>query len=392
MQPLQQDPWYFARPELAKRQLDTFQITGAQAMALYAERRMGKTSFLRYDVMPEALKRNLLPIYIDLWETRGDSLAALVNALKRAHQDLENPKKGRLRAFLDTPIASAGAFGINLSFGDQPLREPPDNPYLQIRHYLEATIESAKRPVLLLMDEIQAAALDRDGIKFVSSVRSALQQTKGSAYAIFSGSSESGLTQVFRDANAPLYNFANHLIFPRLGEDFVDFLRERYASSTQQELDRSLLLKAYKDLGERPQPIKDVLASMMLHADHDLEAAVARYRLMEAPIMEAQCQAIVDSLNELEREVVLAILNKMPPTGKATRAAMAEKLGREKVEPNSVAHALKALIKKEVLTQWQDSTYRISNREFWWWLKQDPDRLYQELTQKDTFELGLSMS
>lgn len=48
------DPWHFARPELARKYLRTFEIGLISAQALFAPRRMGKSEFLERDLIPEA--------------------------------------------------------------------------------------------------------------------------------------------------------------------------------------------------------------------------------------------------------------------------------------------------------------------------------------------------
>ena len=49
------DPWHSARPELAARYLQTFEIGLLSAQALFALRRMGKSEFLEQDLI--ALRR-----------------------------------------------------------------------------------------------------------------------------------------------------------------------------------------------------------------------------------------------------------------------------------------------------------------------------------------------
>lgn len=50
------DPWHFARPGLAKKYLQTFEIGLISAQALFAPRRMGKSEFLEQDLIPAAQK------------------------------------------------------------------------------------------------------------------------------------------------------------------------------------------------------------------------------------------------------------------------------------------------------------------------------------------------
>ena len=78
------DPWHFARPELAQRYLQTFQIGLISAQALFAPRRMGKSEFLEQDLIPAAQKSGLLTAYLNLWDAREHPRGALISALARA--------------------------------------------------------------------------------------------------------------------------------------------------------------------------------------------------------------------------------------------------------------------------------------------------------------------
>ena len=64
----------FHRPELARSICDSLQgkgITDARSgLFLAAPRRVGKTTFLREDIIPEATSRGWVTVYVDLWENK----------------------------------------------------------------------------------------------------------------------------------------------------------------------------------------------------------------------------------------------------------------------------------------------------------------------------------
>src|SRR5215475_3155323 len=78
------DPWHFARPGLAKKYLQTFEIGLISAQALFAPRRMGKSEFLEQDLIPAAQRLGLLTAYLNLWDARDHPRDALIAALARA--------------------------------------------------------------------------------------------------------------------------------------------------------------------------------------------------------------------------------------------------------------------------------------------------------------------
>ena len=50
------DPWHFARPDLAQAYLQGFDLGLTSARGLFARRRMGKSEFLKHDLLPAALR------------------------------------------------------------------------------------------------------------------------------------------------------------------------------------------------------------------------------------------------------------------------------------------------------------------------------------------------
>jgi hypothetical protein len=107
------DPWHFARPELARKYLQTFEIGLISAQALFAPRRMGKSEFLEQDLIPAAQKSGLLTEYLNLWDAREHPRGAVISALARAGspRGLSAPIK-KLKGPLKKVKASAKVTGL----------------------------------------------------------------------------------------------------------------------------------------------------------------------------------------------------------------------------------------------------------------------------------------
>ena len=64
----------FHRPELARSVCDSLQGHGLKdarsGLFLAAPRRVGKSTFLQEDVVPEAVARGWATIYVDLWKNK----------------------------------------------------------------------------------------------------------------------------------------------------------------------------------------------------------------------------------------------------------------------------------------------------------------------------------
>ena len=71
------------------------------------------------------------------------------------------------------------------------------------------------KPVLLLLDEIQALAGSKHKAT-IASLRTALDMHKESIKVIFTGSSREGLRQMFSVSSAPFFHYGQNLPFPDL--------------------------------------------------------------------------------------------------------------------------------------------------------------------------------
>jgi hypothetical protein len=78
------DPWHYPRTNLADQYLKTLDIGLVKSLVIFAQRRMGKTEFLRKDLIPAAEQAGYIPIYVSPWESREDPEAVLLDAIQKA--------------------------------------------------------------------------------------------------------------------------------------------------------------------------------------------------------------------------------------------------------------------------------------------------------------------
>ncbi|PTB96028.1 hypothetical protein C9993_09970, partial [Marinobacter sp. Z-F4-2] len=60
--------WHFPRRELTDQFLSTFASGVSNTLTLFAPRRMGKTEFILFDLIPEAHEQDYRPIYVSFWD------------------------------------------------------------------------------------------------------------------------------------------------------------------------------------------------------------------------------------------------------------------------------------------------------------------------------------
>ena len=218
--------WYFPRPELAQRIMTLLMDGPGDPVALVGERRIGKTSLLLFELLPLAEKRGLLPVYVDVYQHRADPLAAINYALQEAIDDFTVPNS-TLGRRLKTSVKKIGLASAALELGDEPARRRPDDPFLLVDWLIKTLIRTAKKPPLLIFDEVQELATVANGENIVSAIRSAITKSKNNIRLTFTGSSQEKLLALFSRSRAALYEGASTLAFPYLGEDFLALHRAK---------------------------------------------------------------------------------------------------------------------------------------------------------------------
>src|SRR5262245_7069416 len=117
------------------------------------QRRTGKTTFLRQDLIPALEARGAVVIYVDLWSDTKADPGALVNAaVRRTLADVQAPGSGlwdRIRRLKGIDVGAAG-FKFAFNLGD--VGEPDGTPLAQA---LTDVVDRAKTDVVLIIDEVQ---------------------------------------------------------------------------------------------------------------------------------------------------------------------------------------------------------------------------------------------
>src|ERR1035438_1737999 len=150
--------WHFARPRLVTFYLTLLRDGPGDPIALQSPRRWGKTTFLQTEIMPAARAAGFLPVYIDVWQNRDNVLSAINYGLQEAIDDLDVPPT-TVGKRMKTSVKKLGVASLLLELGEEPTRTRPDSAFLLVDWLLKTLVRKAKRPVLLLFDEIQELAV-----------------------------------------------------------------------------------------------------------------------------------------------------------------------------------------------------------------------------------------
>ena len=267
------DPWHFARPDLAQAYLQGFDLGLTSARGLFARRRMGKSEFLKHDLLPAALRAAYQAAYTNLWDDTEHPGQALATAIVLATQ----PKGlGKFWEDLNRPISKIkggtvvpGGVGGTLEL-DLAEKEKAAVPAIQAA--LLAADKTKKR-LLLVIDEAQVLAAP-EHTAVAHSLRAGLDIRKAGIKVLFAGSSEAALRQMFSRAAAPFYNWAPLEPFPLLGREFVEATTKQLASVAKNPLKLDDALKAFTALKDTPEFFRWYIERYLMYQQQGPEQAL----------------------------------------------------------------------------------------------------------------------
>ncbi len=267
------DPWHYARPELAQAYLSGFDLGLTSARGLFARRRMGKSEFLKHDLLPAAKKAGYLGAYTNLWDDTDHPGQALAGAIASAVQ----PKGlGKFWSGLATPIqnlkAGAKVSGIEGSLElDLAAREKAAVPAIQAAMQ-EA--DKSKRRLLLVIDEAQVLA-SPEHKAVAHSLRAGLDVRKAGIKVLFAGSSEAALREMFSRTAAPFYNWAPLEPFPLMGRAFVEAMVAQLAAVARHRLDLAVALQAFDALRQTPEFFRWYIERYLMYPHEGAQQALS---------------------------------------------------------------------------------------------------------------------
>lgn len=350
------------RPQLAQSYLKLLEAQPGRPLALFAPRRVGKTYFLLHDLEAAARKAKLVPVYADLWLQQADPLAAIVHALEEALEQATMPKTALGKA-AKTPVKRVGAFGASVELGEGPGLGPlPARNELRLDTLVARLRAATGKPVLLMLDEVQQVGELPDGQAVLAALRAVLQKRRQEVRAVFTGSSQEALAAMIVAAGGPMYQFAQLIDFPPLGDDYLELLAEHFA---QVHRGKSLALddlqRVFAYIGHKPDLMKDIVKSMSAEGSTDIDAAVQR--MINSGHQQAGWRALLEGLPPLDRALLTLLARGEAPFSKETLARLGS-VKKSEVTIAQVRAALARLKRGRILTQPAAGVYQFEDRLF----------------------------
>lgn len=230
-------------------------------------RRVGKTTFLRQDLIPVLLEKGALPIYVDLWADRLRAPSSLVGeSVHKTIQELSTPGSlilNNLRRLtgMDLGIGTL-KFGIKLS----------DRGGLEqgtLADVFAELVLQVKTDVVMVVDEVQHALGTEDGMNMLHALKAARDRINtdpdmpGKFIFLGTGSHKSLVNDMATRRSHPFAG-AVAVSFRVLDEDFVQW---RLAQIRKHEPlavlpSAEIAVKGFRVMGNRPEEMGKALIEL----------------------------------------------------------------------------------------------------------------------------------
>jgi hypothetical protein len=364
--------WHCPRPELAKRYLALLQAGPVVSTTIFAPRRTGKTVFLRKDLTPAAEAAGFTVAYVDLWQTRLNPGIAIVRGLEEAL----TPKTLTQRALhkLQEPVKKLKASGsagelkgaIEVELGDA--KKEATELALRIEELVGRL--ASKRNLLLLVDEAQELARNKENELMAMALRTAITKNSDNLRVVFTGSSRTQLASVFSHSNAPLFSVGAAVQeFPLLGMDLVEFVAAKFEAASARRLDLAAAWTAFQEFHRQPEPFLASVVAMLMDPSLTFERAVAVEKAEQDK--EENHEGTWASLDAMQRQLVLLFVKDplAKPFGKTVLAKLSKELGVGSLAPTDVQYALNGLKARTIISKAPGGVHTFESAAFERWIR-----------------------
>lgn len=355
--------WHYPRTDLAEQILDRLDIGATTALTLFAPRRMGKTEFVVRDLLPMAVERGYIGVYVNFWDRKDDPAESLIHGLNNAVAGLTLTTRlkrtlSRLRGVgFNTPIGGASAS----------LKDTSDSDKLNLIQELFDLLVKEDRKVLLALDEVQHLATESRFEPIVYALRGMIDPNRERVSVLYTGSSRSGLQRLFRRRNAPLFSSSQQIDLPDLGRGYLQHTARVFHAASHRSLDINACSTAFKAVKRVPYDYRQIIDNLILHGGTDILGMATHY--LEEHSQEASYQADWANLKPVDRSVLHFIISGNTGVYTATgRAFIAEQLGIDDVDVPTIQNAINRLRRATHIAPVGQGRYELEDPYFADWI------------------------
>jgi hypothetical protein len=226
-------------------------------------RRVGKTTFLKQDLIPALERASAIVIYVDLWSDTAISPSVLLQRAVRAKLgELQNPLSAAFSILKRVVSAELAARGLTFKFDLSKLGEPGG---VTLADALSEVVEQSRTNLVLIVDEVQQCLASDDGLSMMLALKAARDainlRPEPPGHLVFIGTgSNRALVQELSARRNMAFQGAQSLPYPVLGDDFVAHVLSRLKlQGGNTAPSHAVAARAFKDLGSRPEELLNAL-------------------------------------------------------------------------------------------------------------------------------------
>jgi len=217
--------YYLPRPQL-NDSLQKF-IGAGISVVLIGPRRMGKTSFVK-EFLRQQEAAGSETLYVDIYSitSHKDFLSQLLRAIRSKGQTHAIKgwfgRLGKLRPKVMWEADANGSQSVSISADFSAQTDVKD----EVMDALDA-LDGFPKPLVVCIDEFQKVAELDDKGWLEATLRTAMQSLKGVTF-VFTGSKRSLIEEMLNNSNRPFFKSCQQIIFPVFGEEFTDWVVQRF--------------------------------------------------------------------------------------------------------------------------------------------------------------------
>lgn len=298
--------WHFPRSELADSYLDKMFVAGISRLAFFGRRRIGKTEFMRMDLMPAAEARKIVTLYCSMWENKDRPYLALLRALR---DHVQPAQETRHKLSVQGKLWEQAEAGVEFERADKPVAASSGE-LQEITSLFQSLLKDnikTNRQCLLVFDEIQHLATSAKFATFAATLRTMLDMAGDRIRVVFTGSSFADLQKLFKDNKAPFYDFASIALFEPMSHDFVRHLEAIYRRITSNVLPAERLGQVFEETGRNAHIIRALVERLVLRLSRDIDGEWEAYKSeLQGP--EGWCEKQWQGLHESDRIVYSLVM------------------------------------------------------------------------------------
>ncbi len=251
--------------DMAKQLLQpsALQLQVRSGVFLSGIRRIGKTTFLRQDLIPALETMGALVIYVDLWADRSKSPASLIHeAVRTTLAQLTTPGTRLVSRFKGLNIGAAGfTFGFQVDAIGQ-------HNGAALTHVFTELVDKVQTSVVLIVDEVQQSLGTEEGSNLLYALKAARDAvntrpgTPGHLLFVGTGSHKSLVADMATRRSQPFAGAVSTAYEP-LGPDFVHWKCEQLQAVANVKLPtENVMWQGFLTMGQRPEELQNALIQL----------------------------------------------------------------------------------------------------------------------------------